>query len=441
MLAATILALAACATVSLLVFACSRVYRVSRIVCTRKTRRAALERIIPPSEKLWIPKRLLTKRQFATCSSAVPAPKIEYDIIRLDDPRPNGGFSHIGLPKGQELGAAQSVAVVLPAMGTTPYTRCIRRLVSELQAHGIAVIINIPRCTKGYAFPTECEPYLNYFLDLEDVASIVRFLERSVGEYREKTSQVSTNPVEVHFVGYSLGAMRAFRILGDPEVFPRISKAKNIRIASVVGAYPSFYPSVYESQGDAMQKLLGKYYCEFIEEHKNWFQKHYGKVGPVAGIRGDKTLPSDPDKLKLNSLRVLPPLDEVLKDGRLRVLDDYITSPFCGFRGTHVYYQEILVHSYKSIGSAPGAAGVPTFIISVADDMMAGPDTPDDLPEGADVSVVVLNHGGHLGTVLSDGRDVCSQLIRAWIENPDAPSVRPPSGLSPESVSVSEQRA
>lgn len=431
------LAFLACAVGYAFLVLSSRVYRVSRVVCTRQSRRAALEAIIPPTTRLHVPRSLITKGQFARCSAAVPAPKIEYDILRLDDPRPNGGFSHIGLPKGQELGEDGRVAVVLPAMGTTPYTRCIRRLVGELRSHGISVVVNIPRCTKGYAFPEECEPYRNYFLDLEDIVSIVGFLEKRIQEYRGKHSPdpAGERPVEVHFVGYSLGAMRAFRILGDSQVFPRILAHRSLRPASVVAAYPSFYPSVYETQGDFMQKLLGKYYCEFIRDHEAWFSKYYGKCGPVAGIQADGgsgASSPDPDRLKRNGLRILPPLDQVLRDGRLRVLDDYITAPFCDFPGESQYYREILVESYKNIGKAPGAAEVPTFIVSVADDMMAGPDVPDvsgvpgvseGLPKDADVSIVVLNHGGHLGSVLENGKDVCSQLIRAWIEDQDAPSI------------------
>lgn len=277
------------------------------------------------------------------------------------------------------------VVVIFPPMGSGPYTRCIRRLVSRLCEAGpsgdeFICCVQIPRQSKDSELPLECSKHRNSFLNNEDTVLLAEHLDGLLEGHAEGRR------VLLHIVGYSLGSMMLVRLLRNEALLRRLRALRNIQLGACCALYTNFDPHVHQKQTNAQQRSFGTFYVNILRKNRSYYEKYV----PASEI------------------------DAAIADGRLWVLDKKITSKMNDCASLEEYYGEMM---------PPGHLGeidesVPLLFLCVQDDVAVGPviETEEFARQGKRrVCVVQLNKGGHLGTVTRDGKDLCGQIVKEWI--------------------------
>lgn len=219
-------------------------------------------------------------------------------------------------------------------------------------------------------------------------------------------SQSLTLHLRFHFVGYSLGAMRISRILADSnmdkalaDIVQRVGgRYPFIELSAVIASascgYATFDVQAPLNHPKHVQRMLAKHLIqEFREnaEKRAYLMKHLAeKVDNPAEV-----------------------LERAMSSGLLSDLDAHLSCALYEFENYADYYKELLPTGKIRLFHPT----VPVLFLNALDDFITGKNIYiDELKEHPCVVAIVLNKGGHLGTLLRTGEDVSSKIIAKWID-------------------------
>lgn len=397
-----------------------------------------------------IPWTHLTQFQVAKAPYSIPAVSLEYDVIKISAHDNHDDFFHAAVTTkfmdltGEQIraGSVVNLAIVLLPFGSTHYSRPVRRLIHEIEKRGVPTICMIDRNTPGYEFPYTCEPRRNSYLDHHDSYLSVEFLadalciQLAATEKEQGTSSIKlnqkllleyaalrSNPVmnqgrsdghsqsltlhlRFHFVGYSLGAMRISRILADSnmdkalaDIVQRVGgRYPFIELSAVIASascgYATFDVQAPLNHPKHVQRMLAKHLIqEFREnaEKRAYLMKHLAeKVDNPAEV-----------------------LERAMSSGLLSDLDAHLSCALYEFENYADYYKELLPTGKIRLFHP----AIPVLFLNALDDFITGKNIYiDELKEHPCIVAIVLNKGGHLGTLLRTGEDVSSKIIAKWID-------------------------
>lgn len=362
------------------------------------------------------------------------------------------------------------IAIILPQFGATQYTRCVRRIIAKLEAKKFACAVVLPRLTRGDHFPVECDPTRNSFLCNDDIYLAMEFISMHLLKYTAPSGGPLTIAVEFHLVGLSIGSMRVVRVLCDEGRGPRLERIvrslqneeaayvaqsvlststvavsdlstqkepalietnpstllenigmsfnaqltlAGITVASGSALYATFDKDVIMSHSRKLQVQMAEFLKEITIEHRDYFEK-WLIAAERKHLEGKGSSEADVaiaiDQYAKCGVKEI--IDEVLRDGRLMVLDNRVSSRVLGFVSAREYYDELLPTRHISDLDND----IPILFFNAEDDRITGSYRPLDLLlEKRNVVYVEMNRGGHLGTVMRDGTDVCSRCVAEWV--------------------------
>ncbi|ESU44447.1 Hypothetical protein GSB_151805, partial [Giardia duodenalis] len=396
-----------------------------------------------------IPWTHLTKFQVAKAPYSTPAVSLKYDVIKVSAHDNHDDFFHaavtmnfMDLVKDQMCaGSSINIAVLLLPFGATHYSRPVRRLIYEIEKRGIPTICQLDRNTAGYEFPYNCEPRRNSYLDHHDAYLSMEFLaealcmifatrERDVSsvdlnqklllEYaalrsdpfpaqQQKSGCGEPLPLQLrfHFVGYSLGAMRISHILADSDmdrlladIVQRVGQRyPSIKLSMVVASascgYATFDVQAPLNHPKYVQRMLAKHLIKEFNENADkraYLIKHLAEkvANPVET------------------------LERAISSGLLSDLDAHLSCALYEFDTYADYYKELIptgkIHLFHP--------SIPVLFLNTADDFITGKNVSfDELKEHPQAITIIINKGGHLGTILRNGEDVSSKILANWIDH------------------------
>jgi len=249
--------------------------------------------------------------------------------------------------------------------------------------------VQIPRQSKDSDLPRECSKHRNSFLNNEDTALLAEHLDglleaQSVDKGRRPSER---RRVLLHLVGFSLGSMMLVRLLRNQALMERLRALQHIELGACCALYTNFDAEVHRKQTNAQQRSFGSFYVKILQKNMGYYEKYVPRED----------------------------IEAAMADGRLWVIDTKVSAPMNDCQSLEEYYGEMM---------PPGHLGeidehVPLLFFCVQDDAAVGPkiETEEFAKLGKRrVCVVQMNKGGHLGTVTRDGKDLCGQVIREWIE-------------------------
>ncbi|EFO64343.1 Hypothetical protein GLP15_2914 [Giardia lamblia P15] len=397
-----------------------------------------------------IPWTHLTQFQVAKAPYSIPAVSLKYDVIKVSAHDNRDDFFHAALTtrfidlarEQMRAGPVVNLAIVLLPFGATHYSRPVRRLIHEIEKLGVPTTCMIDRNTPGYEFPYTCEPRRNSYLDHHDSYLSVEFLTEALcmqlaaKEKEQDTSSINlnqkllleyaalrSNPVlnqrgnnehnqsltlhlRFHFVGYSLGAMRISRILADGDMDKALADIVQrvgdrypfIKLSTVIASascgYATFDVQAPLNHPKYVQRMLAKH---LIQEFKENAEKRAYLIKHLA----EKV--DDPTEV----------LERAMNSGLLSDLDAHLSCALYEFENYADYYKELLPTGKIRLFQPT----VPVLFLNTLDDFITGKNIyVDELEEHPHAVAIVLNKGGHLGTLLHSGEDVSSKIIARWID-------------------------
>lgn len=427
---------------------CSRGRRYSPVLVRASSPTAErLMRRLPTLQRrdLHIPRSLWTRYRLAVAPYRFPAPSIEYSVVCLRANRNVADFCHVALTRGivdrlrrgEAGGRAVDVALIQPQFGGSSYSRPIRRLINELNKKDIPTACLLQRDLPKYEYPYGVPPYRNSYLCHEDIYLAIEYLTLLAFKVHtmatpmkepldeeallhsidllppllpEETPPPSDGKVftiNIHILGYSLGAMRITHTMIDPELRNRLRDigrrvqqssppdypAVEVRLASAGFGYCTLDATAPTRHPPALQRSMAKFLIEHLqrdEKARSYILHHLS----------EKT--SEPEAV----------LQRALSSGLLSDLDKHISCTLYGFDDYVEYYRQLLPTGRIRLFDP----SIPVLFVATSDDFITGPIVYTDEIGTHPCSLgVVYNHGGHLGTLLPDGGDVTSKVMAEWV--------------------------
>ncbi len=264
-------------------------------------------------------------------------------------PLPDGDslVLHDSIPEGWQAG--DRIALVLHGLAGSARSAQVMRLGYHLLARGMRVV-RLDQRGAGDGLPLARRVY--HAGRSEDVRSALAEIHR----------WSPTSPLVL--VGISLGGNLALKLAGEAAVKPVP------RLERVVALGPPI---------DLTRC------CALLAQPRNRFYEMFFLRELVANARKrQKTFPDLPP------LRLPPTLT-------MRLFDDLYTAPRSGFTDAVDYYRQ------ASAGPLIEQIGLPTLILTARDDPFIAVEPFEQLKAPPNVTVRILQHGGHVGFVGWDG--------------------------------------
>lgn len=428
-----------------------RRYVFTRTLATSKSCKDILATLTSHfSGRYYIPWTHITRFQVAKAPYSSPAVPLKYDVVKVSAHDNHNDFFHAAMTTDfmnlvekqmcSEPNISVNVAILLLPFGATHYSRPVRRLIHELESCGVPAVCLLDRNTTGYEYPYNCEPRRNSYLDHHDSYLSMEFLtealcmkliakergttsvdmsQKLLLEYAALRSDLFSNPkdkdwcgrllsmkLRFHLAGYSLGAMRISHVLADhnmdkllADIVQRVgnrypSIELSIAVASASCGYPTFDVQAPLNHPKYVQRMLAKHLIKELKENaekREYLMKH------LAAKVDNPT----------------ETLERAMSSGLLSDLDAHLSCALYEFETYADYYKELLptgkIHLFHP--------NVPVLFINTADDFITGENISfDELEEHPQLIAIVINKGGHLGTILYNGDDLSSKIIAEWVD-------------------------
>lgn len=428
-----------------------RRYVFTRTLATSKNCKDILATLTKEfSGRYHIPWTHFTQLQIARAPYNSPAASFKYDVIKVSAHNNHDDFFHVAIPTDfmnlvekqmcPEHDIDMNIVLILLPFGATHYSRPIRRLLNEVEKCGIPAVCLLDRNTKGYEYPYNCEPLRNSYLDHTDSYLLIEFLtealclklitkeqgisstdinQRLLLDYaalrsnpfsdqlnHRRYDKLLSMKLRFHFVGYSLGAMQISYVLADrdmhkllADIVQRVgnryqSIKLSVTVASASCGYATFDIQAILDQPKYIQRMLAKHLIQELTENaekREYLMKHLAaKVANPAET-----------------------MERAISSGLLSDLDAHLSCALYEFETYVDYYKELIptgkIHMFHP--------DIPVLFLNTADDFITGKNLYFDVLERhPQVIAIVINKGGHLGTILRNGDDLSSKIIAQWVD-------------------------